>query len=96
MATNPLLLTSMALLLHTGIGLPHERAELYNRLLHLLLETWRVSQLSGGVPSQDRDKILYYELDESWQSVQRRLQDLALWMSEHERREIRILRHKKY
>ncbi|MGQ9876954.1 MAG: NACHT domain-containing protein [Chloroflexus sp.] len=48
MCTSPLLLTSVALLVYTGMGLPRERAELYNRLVYLLLETWRIQQLSGA------------------------------------------------
>ncbi|MBX0326586.1 SUMF1/EgtB/PvdO family nonheme iron enzyme [Oscillochloris sp. ZM17-4] len=86
MCTNPLLLTSVALLVYTGVGLPRERAELYNRLVYLLLETWRVLQLSGGrLPeSQTARPVLF---GESVSSVQRRLQQLAARMQTEQRRE---------
>lgn len=90
MATNPLLLTSMALLVQTGVGLPRERAELYNRLVYLLLETWRVSQVTGGVPGRSSGRPALYGGEESVASVQRRLQELAAWMQEQERREVRL------
>ena len=89
MATNPLLLTSMALLVHTGVGLPRERAELYSRLVYLLLETWRTQQTTGGVPGRD-ERFVRYGGEESVSGVQRRLQELAAWMQEHERRELRL------
>ena len=89
MCTNPLLLTSVALLVYTGVGLPRERAELYNRLVYLLLETWRILQLSGGkLPeSQAARPVLF---GESVGSVQRRLQQLAAWMQENQRREVTL------
>ncbi|MCG8348939.1 MAG: SUMF1/EgtB/PvdO family nonheme iron enzyme [Chloroflexales bacterium] len=89
MATNPLLLTSMALLVHTGVGLPRERAELYNRLIYLLLDTWRTQQITGGIPGRD-DRRARYGGEETAQGVQRRLQELAAWMQEHGRRELRL------
>lgn len=87
MCTSPLLLTSVALLVYTGMGLPRERAELYNRLVYLLLETWRIQQLSGGrLPeSQAARPVLF---GESVGSVQRRLQQLADWMQQNQRREV--------
>jgi formylglycine-generating enzyme required for sulfatase activity len=87
MATNPLLLTSMALLVHTGVGLPRERAELYNRLTYLLIESWRIEQVTGGVPGK---RAPLYGGEESVTGVQRRLQELAAWMQEQQRREIRL------
>ncbi len=90
MATNPLLLTSMALLVQTGVGLPRERAELYNRLVYLLLETWRILQVTGGVPGRDSGRPVLYGGEENVSSVQRRLQELAAWMQEQQRREVRL------
>ena len=89
MCTNPLLLTSVALLVYTGVGLPRERAELYNRLVYLLLETWRILQLAGGkLPeSQAARPVLF---GESVGSVQRRLQQLAAWMQQNQRREVTL------
>ncbi|MCX7790137.1 MAG: SUMF1/EgtB/PvdO family nonheme iron enzyme [Chloroflexaceae bacterium] len=89
MCTNPLLLTSVALLVYTGVGLPRERAELYNRLVYLLLETWRILQLSGGkLPESQAAKPVLF--GESVGSVQRRLQTLAAWMQETQRREVTL------
>lgn len=90
MATNPLLLTSMALLVQTSVGLPRERAELYNRLVYLLLETWRILQVTDGVPGRDSGRPVLYGGEESVASVQRRLQELAAWMQEQQRREVRL------
>ena len=89
MCTNPLLLTSVALLVYTGVGLPRERAELYNRLLYLLLETWRILQLAGGkLPERQAARAVLF--GESVGSVQRRLQQLAAWMQENQRREVTL------
>lgn len=89
MCTNPLLLTSVALLVYTSVGLPRERAELYNRLVYLLLETWRVLQLSGGkLPERQEARPALF--GESVGSVQRRLQQLAAWMQENQRREVAL------
>jgi formylglycine-generating enzyme required for sulfatase activity len=89
MATNPLLLTTMALLVHGGTTLPRERAELYNRLVPLLIRQWRETQMSGGKPPGQQAEAQLYET-ESDSSVQRRLQELAAWMQEQQRREIRL------
>ncbi len=88
MATNPLLLTSMALLVQTTVGLPRERAELYNRLVFLLIEAWRIHQKTGGLPLREADRPKLYGEAESVASVQQRLQLLAAWMQTQERREI--------
>ncbi|NCC37236.1 MAG: histidine kinase, partial [Chloroflexia bacterium] len=89
MATNPLLLTSMALLVHTGVGLPRERAELYNRLIYLLLDTWRTQQITGGLPGNDEGKTRYGG-EESVKGIRRRLEAIAAWMQEEGRRELRM------
>lgn len=89
MATNPLLLTTMALLVYGGATLPRERAELYNRLVPLLIRQWRETQMSGGKPPGQQAEAQLYET-ESDSSVQRRLQELAAWMQEQQRREIRL------
>ncbi|MBP1465381.1 SUMF1/EgtB/PvdO family nonheme iron enzyme [Candidatus Chloroploca sp. M-50] len=89
MATNPLLLTSMALLVHTGVGLPRERAELYNRLIYLLLDTWRTQQITGGLPGNDEGKTRYGG-EESVKGIRRRLEAIAAWMQAEGRRELRL------
>ena len=86
MCMNPLLLTSVALLVYTGVGLPRERAELYNRLVELLLEKWRILQLTGGKLSESRPVLF----SENVGSVQRRLQQLAAWMQQKQRREVTL------
>ena len=87
MATNPLLLTTMALLVHHGDELPRERAEIYYRLIPLLLKKWREVQIGGGKPGGSESSAPLYEESES--SVQRRLQELAAAMQVQQRREIR-------
>ena len=90
MATNPLLLTSMSLMVYNGTGLPRERAKLYYNLVELLLEKWRSEQLSGGDPwKKDQQSLLFGE-EETIESVRRRLQKIAAWMQEQERREFRL------
>jgi formylglycine-generating enzyme required for sulfatase activity len=88
MATNPLLLTTMALLIQSGTSLPRERVELYNRLVPLLIKEWRVRQLGGGRPGGIREDEDFY--NESENGVRRRLQTLAAWMQENQRREVRL------
>jgi formylglycine-generating enzyme required for sulfatase activity len=94
MATNPLLLTSMAVLVHGGDPLPPERAKIYNRLIALTLVRWREAQIRAGRPpaSGDQPAGLYhlYNAEESDDDVRRRLQQLAAWMLQHQRREIQL------
>jgi hypothetical protein len=85
MATNPLLLTSMAQLVYSGTGLPRQRAKIYFELVSLLLYRWRDREKAGGLPSQRSEHSKLYDEDET--SVQRRLQKLAAWMQENKQRE---------
>lgn len=90
MATNPLLLTSMALLVYTGTGLPRQRAKIYYELVDLLLQQWRLQQKASGLPGRRESHPPLYGGEENEESVRRRLQTLAAWMQEEQRREIRL------
>lgn len=85
MATNPLLLTSMAVLVEGREPLPVERAKIYEKLVRLTIEAWRKAQLS-----RDRLGIQVKLFEESDDSVRLRLQLLAADMLEAERREITL------
>lgn len=85
MATNPLLLTSMAVLVEGREPLPVERAKIYEKLVRLTIEAWRKAQLS-----RDRPGIQVKLFEESDDSVRLRLQLLAADMLESERREITL------
>ena len=84
MATNPLLLTSMAILVHGGDSLPAQRAKIYKRLVDLTIIRWRVAELNRGLPPDARAVVYLEEGDE----VRLRLQLLAAWMLREQRREI--------
>lgn len=86
MATNPLLLASMAILVEGREPLPVERAKVYERLLKLTLDAWRASQLNRN-REQGEEERLY---DESDDTIRRRLQHLARRMLEAEQREITL------
>lgn len=85
MATNPLLLTSMAVLVEGREPLPVERAKIYEKLVRLTIEAWRKAQLS-----RDRPGVPVKLFEESDDSVRLRLQLLAANMLEAERREITL------
>lgn len=85
MATNPLLLTSMAVLVEGREPLPVERARIYEKLVRLTIEAWRKAQLS-----RDRPGMPVRLFEESDDSVRLRLQLLAANMLEQERREITL------
>lgn len=86
MATNPLLLTSMAILVHGGDSLPAQRAKIYKRLVDLTIIRWRAAELNRGLPPDARAVIYLEEGDE----VRLRLQLLAAWMLKQQRREIAL------
>ncbi|MBK9715374.1 MAG: NACHT domain-containing protein [Kouleothrix sp.] len=88
MATNPLLLTSMAVLVHGGDPLPPERAKIYHRLIALTLVRWREAQIRTGQPPESNDQPVRLYAEESDDDVRLRLQQLAAWMLQHQRREI--------
>ena len=74
LATNPLLLTILALI-HENVGkLPNRRIKLYEICAQTLIESWRQAQT--GMPSQ-----LLAELEE--ETVVRVMAQLAYWLHEH-------------
>jgi formylglycine-generating enzyme required for sulfatase activity len=85
MATNPLLLTSMAVLVEGREPLPVERAKIYEKLVRLTIEAWRKAQLS-----RDRPGVVVRLFEESDDSVRLRLQLLAAAMLEKEQREVTL------
>lgn len=85
MATNPLLLTSMAVLVEGREPLPVERAKIYEKLVRLTIEAWRKAQIA-----RDQPGVAVKLFEESDDSVRLRLQLLAADMLEQERREITL------
>jgi formylglycine-generating enzyme required for sulfatase activity len=83
MATNPLLLSSMAVLVEGREPLPVERAKIYEKLVRLTIEAWRKAQLT-----RDRPGVPVKLFEESDDSVRLRLQLLAADMLEQQRREL--------
>lgn len=78
LATNPLLLTLLALIHHQGTRLPHRRSELYRLCVEALAETWNLARSLTGRPID-----LYLgnrRLDE--QFVVQTLAPVAYWMHE--------------
>jgi HEAT repeat protein len=79
LATNPLMLTLLALIHHQGTRLPNRRVELYRLCVEALAETWNLARsLSGkavAVSFADR------RIDENF--VVRTLGPVAFWMHEH-------------
>jgi predicted NACHT family NTPase len=71
LAANPLLLTILALIKHTGVTLPEQRVKLYELYLQTLLESWNLARSLDQYPVGDR---LQYE-----ETVQV-LAPLALWL----------------
>jgi formylglycine-generating enzyme required for sulfatase activity len=70
LASNPLLLTILALMKRQGVTLPERRVELYQRYVETLLKHWNLARGLGGRPSKDLDLL----------DTLRILQPLALWM----------------
>jgi len=70
LATNPLLLTILALMKRQGIALPERRARLYEQYVTTLLRHWHLARSLGGErrTGLDEDKMV------------RVLAPLALWM----------------
>jgi formylglycine-generating enzyme required for sulfatase activity len=71
LAANPLLLTILALIKHTGVTLPEQRVKLYELYLQTLIESWNLARSLDQYPAGDR---LQYE-----ETVQV-LAPLALWL----------------
>ncbi|MCX7681417.1 MAG: NACHT domain-containing protein, partial [Anaerolineae bacterium] len=76
LATNPLLLTILALIHYQGTRLPHRRVELYRLCVEALAETWNLARSLSGRPIDlwlgDR------RLDE--RTVVQMLAPVAFWM----------------
>jgi formylglycine-generating enzyme required for sulfatase activity len=72
LASNPLLLTILALMKRQGVVLPERRVELYQTYVETLLKHWNLARGLGRPPSRDLDVI----------EMVRVLAPLALWMHE--------------
>jgi formylglycine-generating enzyme required for sulfatase activity len=72
LASNPLLLTILALMKRQGVTLPERRVELYQRYVETLLKHWNLARGLAGRPAEDLDLM----------DTLRVLQPLALWMHE--------------
>jgi HEAT repeat protein/energy-coupling factor transporter ATP-binding protein EcfA2 len=78
LATNPLLLTLLALIHYQGTRLPHRRVDLYRLCVEALAETWNLARSLTGRPID-----IYLgerHLDEAF--VARILAPIAYWMHE--------------
>jgi formylglycine-generating enzyme required for sulfatase activity len=72
LASNPLLLTILALMKRQGVRLPDRRVQLYDKYVETLLSSWNLARGLGRPPTRDLDLV---------QTV-RVLAPLALWMHE--------------
>ena len=80
LATNPLLLTLLALIHHQGTRLPHRRVELYRLCVEALAETWNLARSLTGRPIDLR--LGERRMDETF--VVNILAPVAYWMHETE------------
>ena len=71
LAANPLLLTILALIKHTGVVLPEQRVKLYELYLQTLIESWNLARSLDQYPAGEG---MNYE-----ETVQV-LAPLALWL----------------
>ncbi|MCB0052332.1 MAG: NACHT domain-containing protein, partial [Caldilinea sp.] len=72
LASNPLLLTILALMKRQGVTLPERRVELYRNYVDTLLKHWNLARSLGRPPTRDLDVV----------ETLRVLAPLALWMHE--------------
>lgn len=72
LASNPLLLTILALMKRQGVVLPNRRVELYDRYVTTLLKHWNIARGLGRPPTRDLDVV----------ETIRVLAPLALWIHE--------------
>jgi len=72
LASNPLLLTILALMKRQGVTLPERRVELYDQYVKTLLSSWNRARGLGRPPTRDLDVA----------QTLRILAPLALWMHE--------------
>jgi formylglycine-generating enzyme required for sulfatase activity/transcriptional regulator with XRE-family HTH domain len=74
LATNPLLLTILALMRRQGVVLPERRVELYTKYVETLLRHWNLARSLGRPPADEFDS----------KQTLRVLAPLALWIHETE------------
>ena len=72
LASNPLLLTILALMQRQGVSLPERRVELYRNYVDTLLKHWNLARGLGRPPARDLDVVETLKV----------LAPLALWMHE--------------
>lgn len=84
LATNPLLLTLLALIHYQGTRLPNRRTDLYRLCVEALAETWNLARSLSGRPIDLR--LGERRLDEEF--VVHVLAPVAYWMHEHKPTEI--------
>ncbi|MBK6434154.1 NACHT domain-containing protein [Candidatus Amarolinea dominans] len=72
LASNPLLLTILALMQRQGVTLPERRIELYDQYVKTLISSWNRTRGLGRPPTRDLDAV----------QTLRILAPLALWMHE--------------
>jgi len=72
LATNPLLLTILALMKRQGVALPERRVELYQKYVETLLRHWNLARGLEGRPARELDLVETLKV----------LAPLALWMQE--------------
>ena len=72
LASNPLLLTILALMKRQGVTLPERRVELYEKYIETLLKNWNLARGLGGRTGRDLDVV----------ETVRVLAPLARWMHE--------------
>ncbi|KAA3659271.1 MAG: NACHT domain-containing protein [Chloroflexi bacterium] len=72
LATNPLLLTILALMKRQNVGLPQRRVELYDQYIKTLIKHWNLARGLDRPPQRDLDVV----------ETTRVLAPLALWMQE--------------
>jgi formylglycine-generating enzyme required for sulfatase activity len=72
LASNPLLLTILALMKRQGVSLPERRVELYDQYVRVLLKHWNLARGLDRPPARDLDVV----------ETVRVLAPLALWMHE--------------
>lgn len=73
LASNPLLLTILALMKRQGVTLPERRVELYNKYLETLIHNWNLARGLGGRAGRELD----------YGPTVKVLAALALWMHQN-------------
>jgi HEAT repeat protein len=83
LATNPLMLTIIALIKHRSVALPHRRVELYRIALETLLESWNLARSLAQTRQQRAiaDPPRIEQAREVWSHI-------AFWMHSEANREV--------